>query len=548
LNGLIYQIKIDQNERQHFKFDEALSISIINPNDHSKEQSSTGLDGQFIHSQLLIDCLIRMKSLSTDKNDLISLCKQIYKKNRGEQKIVREFERKYSPDRSIWWYTRQSFLYRLLNKALRVQNIHLLFLFRFFIRDLGEQLENNKCLSSVHVYRGQLMCKEEIEVLVKSRGELISMNSFFSTSINQKKARSFLSYIHASEDVEQIFFEIHADPRVNNSKPFSNITSYSYYPKEEEVIFMIGSIFRLDDIKYDNNDGVWNIKLSLCSDNNHQLQPLFRCMSDELGTGETNLYSFGHVLRGMGKLDDAEKYFWRFLNQLPDNHPDIAFGYHALGMVADSKGDYDSSLEFYNKRLEIQIRTLESDDPELANVHNSIANIYRKIGDCDRALDSYEKASLVLMKAFGDNHLDLATCLNSMGLLYQKVKQYWEALKYHQKALLICEQHLPADHPRLGAIHNNIGIVYRYLAEYDQALEHYHLSLRIKSKSLPPQHPDIAMTLKNIGNIHEAKGEFQEAFDYFEKAAIIYQQSLSSTHPYLIKIKDSIRRVSFMLR
>ncbi len=64
-------------------------------------------------------------------------------------------------------------------------NIDLLYLFRFFIRDLRMQLERNQCLSHIRVYRGQHMSKEEIEFLKNSVGHLISMNSFLSTSLNQ---------------------------------------------------------------------------------------------------------------------------------------------------------------------------------------------------------------------------------------------------------------------------------------------------------------------------------------------------------------------------
>ena len=85
---------------------------------------------------------------------------------------------------------------------------------------------------------------------------------------------------------------------------------------------MIGSIFRLVNIKRDN-DGIWNIRMILCSDNDHQLQSLFQHMKKKIGAGETNLFNFGHVLSNMGKLDDAEKYYRRFLNQLSDDHQDI---------------------------------------------------------------------------------------------------------------------------------------------------------------------------------------------------------------------------------
>ncbi len=73
---------------------------------------------------MLIDCLIRMKSSSNDKNELITLCKQQYQNNSNELNVIEEFEKDYSSDRSLWWYSRYSFLYRLFNTALRIQNLN----------------------------------------------------------------------------------------------------------------------------------------------------------------------------------------------------------------------------------------------------------------------------------------------------------------------------------------------------------------------------------------------------------------------------------------
>jgi hypothetical protein len=49
--------------------------------------------------------------------------------------------------------------------ALRVQNIDLLFLLRFVIRDIGQQLEMNKCSKPIRDYRAQQMSREEIDIL-----------------------------------------------------------------------------------------------------------------------------------------------------------------------------------------------------------------------------------------------------------------------------------------------------------------------------------------------------------------------------------------------
>ncbi|CAF4691318.1 unnamed protein product [Rotaria sp. Silwood2] len=167
-----------------FKVDEPLVVSIFAPNSN-QDQSTTELNGKFIHSEVSIDVLLRMKSNPTDKNEFIDLCKEEYKDNEEELAIIEEFQQSYSPDRALWWYTRDSFLYRLLNKALRVQNTDIIFLFRFFIRDIERQLEQYKCTAPIRVYRGQLMPNEELKILKDSIGYFISMNSFLSTSINR---------------------------------------------------------------------------------------------------------------------------------------------------------------------------------------------------------------------------------------------------------------------------------------------------------------------------------------------------------------------------
>jgi len=89
LNDLILQIKLDQKSR--VETEEPLSINIYSVNDNV-DQSTTALNGHFVHSLLLIDVLLRMKSYRTDKQQLISLCKNEYQNNPAQLDIVREFE------------------------------------------------------------------------------------------------------------------------------------------------------------------------------------------------------------------------------------------------------------------------------------------------------------------------------------------------------------------------------------------------------------------------------------------------------------------------
>ncbi|CAF3746194.1 unnamed protein product [Rotaria sp. Silwood1] len=547
LNALVDQILSDQTKRSRNKVDEFLTINIFNTTSH-EEKSTTGLNGQFVHSQLLIDRLLGMKPKETDKNELINLCKKFYKDNPSELAIIHEFEKDYLPDRALWWYTRESFLYRLLNKALRMQDIDLLFLFRFFIRDIYKQLEKLQYSTPIHVYRGQIISNDELQTLKSSIDQFISMNSFLSTSLDRRLALSFLNSSTLSDNLQRILFEIDLDPTLTGIKPFANITSNSFFTDEQEVLIMLGSIFRL--VKIDYQDRVWIVHMTLCSDKDNNLKPIYDYMKNEYdkSEGESSIFSFGILLFKMGQYDKAQKYYNHLLNELPRDHPDLAPCYHNLGMIANNNGNYDEGLKWFNKALEIYTRTHKFDDPILAVEHNSIGEIHVRKGNNASALESFNKALIIRKKVFGEDHLETAMSYHNMGNAYQAEKKLQEAFECHQKALAIRQKHLPADHPDLGASHNCIGSVYLCYNCPDLALEFYNKALKIYQKSLPSQHSDIAMTHYNLGLLYAGKNDFQQAIDNFQKASTIFRATLPSTHPFIAIVDQDIQRVSNRLK
>jgi hypothetical protein len=256
-----------------------------------------------------------MRSNSRDKNEFLNYCKKEYAKDNLQLNIIGEFEENYSSDRALTWYTRNCFLYRLLNKALHMQNIDALYLFAFCIRDLQQQLKRNQYSLPIHTYRGQLMSKKEVQQLKNSTGQLISMNSFFSTTFDREVAIMFSGDTGtANNDYQPVLFEIQADPQIDGIKPFADITHFSYINDEEEVLMMLGSIFRLVRIRYEGQLCV--IQLVLCSENGHDVKPIFDQMKiDYHGKGHTNAGVYGIALGYMGKFDEAEKYIQRELNE-----------------------------------------------------------------------------------------------------------------------------------------------------------------------------------------------------------------------------------------
>jgi len=430
----------------------------------------------------------------------------------------------------------------MLTKALRIQNIDLLFLFRNVIYDIQCQLEEKKYLSSICVYRGQLMSKVELETLKDSLKEFISINSFLSAVPDRKSALLFLMDSIVSDDIERVLFEIHAQGDLDDVKPFTNIGPKSYY-KQEEIFFSIGSVFQLIDIRL-GEDKLWIIQMKLCANNHSQLKPIFEHIEKQYGDMKTSILPFGSFLQKMNKFDEAEKYYHRLINLLPQNHKYISICQNAIKTILIDKENYEKALKSMGKTVEIYMESSKMNDSHLAFSYSTMGETYRNNGDLKRALESYEKALNIWKKSFSADHQEAGRCYNNMGLIYQENEEYEKALEYHQKAKTILEKYLSANHPDLSAIYGYIGDIHQILIQYDQALDNYQKSLEIAEQVFTSKHPSSISLMNKIAAVYEEKKDFQQALVYYGKIA----SSLPFAHVDVVKNNKNIERISSQLK
>ncbi|CAF1121410.1 unnamed protein product [Adineta steineri] len=541
LDALIDRIKIDRTQRKAYDKDESLLMNIFQE-DRNNEKSTMELNGEFIQTQLLIDYLDRMETTDRDKDELTILCKKIYRENKYQQTIIDEFQNTYSSDQAIRWYTRDSFLYRLLNKALRMQDTNILFLFRFFIRDITKQLRDHQYPSAITLYRGQIISKKELKLFEESNRKFVSITSFFSTTFDSAVALNYLDSELIDDDLQSVLFEIHADPSENQSKPFAETTSISYFPDEREVLMMLGSVFRIDSVEY-LIETIKLIQMTLCNHNNQNINLVFDYMRKKRGIGTVRLALFGRVLIGMAKFQAAENHCKCLLKTLPVDHPDLPNCYQALGKIYCEKCDFDRGFQCFQTALDLLRRESNDNSFRIAYIHNSIGELYQKEVNTSEALKSFQQALKIFNELLGDNNENIAWCYNNIGIVYFMEKKYREALIYLKKALDLKKCLLPEKHPCLGNTYINLGDVYCEQGDYDLATQYYQESYEIFQTSLTPQHPSIARALRNIGFAKELKGDFVKASIFYNQALNLRQKILSPTHPDVLESTQDIQRV-----
>jgi tetratricopeptide (TPR) repeat protein len=470
------------------------------------EYSHQDLDSDFIWFQLLVEVLLRMSEdgVAAAFKELIATCRKQYANNTNDSKCVDDLEEFYHPGCAIYIYTRDTFVYRMLNSALRRHDIPVLYKFCFLIRDMYNQLKVQQSLFKLplfHVYRGQLMSNEELEKLRANRGRYVSMNSFFSTSLNREQTLNMYTGINAPNNRTEhnVLFEIEVDTRLEGVRPFAAISDRSAFEgTEEEVLFMIGSLFKISDVTYHEDTKIWIVQLVLASADVFELKPLFNAMKRQIGE-ETALLSLANVYLIMGKYKEAEEYYQSFLNSLSENDPNFSRCYAGLGNIALVQSNFEEAHRNYAKALELEKKLLPDTNANcIAAAHMNLGNVLTEKKNYDKALENYFEA-LNLYSTL-DKQLNVADVQLNIGNVYFDQNNFQMALSYYSESEKIRMACLTDNHPDIATVLYNIGTVEMEMGSDFEclAMNHLHDALSIQLISVP-NHPQTAQTHLTIG-------------------------------------------------
>jgi Tfp pilus assembly protein PilF len=398
----------------------------------------------------------------------------------------------------------------MLNRALRLMEIDLIIKIGFFVQDLhnhivelhAEQYGGYHHSDSFTVYRGQGLSSTDFEQLMKTWGGFMSFNNFLSTNQNHDVSLNFARQTIHTSNLVGVLFVIKIDPSIT-ATPFANIENVGYYSGEEEILFSIHSIFRIEHIKQiDENDRLWQVDLILTGENDAQLCALIESIREETFSGCEGWDRLGMLLIQLGQFNKAEELYDILLNQTT-NDGEEAHLYHMLGMVKRNQGKYEEAVGFYEKSIKIKQKILPPTHSDLATSYNCLGVVYNNMSEYSIALSYYKKALEIRQKALPANHPDLATSCNNIGWAYNKMGEYSKAISYYEKVLEIRQKTLPADYGDLANSYNNIGGVYYYMRDYSNALSYYERALNSQQRSLPPNHPDLKDLKKTIEIVKE---------------------------------------------
>jgi tetratricopeptide (TPR) repeat protein len=496
--------------------------SISTPEDHQ--------DPSFMYARLLRELLISMDTSSSDiRRDLVVECCKRYANDPLELTYVDELDVEYTAERAIWWYSRPTFMYRMLNHALLTQNIEILYKMRFFVKDLHLQLEKLHSQyvqtlpsNSITVYRGLSLSDDIFKQIEQNLGGLISFNTFSSTSTERKVALSFATQKLNYPGIQSVLFEMKINVAQCRS-PFADIQELSEVKGEKEILFSMGTVFRIRETEK-LPKGVWKVQLSLDGDEDIQLRRLTEHMRVEL-QGLHPLFTLGRLMKTLGQYDKAEHFYQMLMTEtksFASNPTEQAKLYSDLGTIYMDKRLYFQALEYFQQSLKY--------NSDSAECYGNLGLVYQELGKHDQALENLHRA-IELDRNANVPSQKVAIQLNNLGTVLYKQSKFEQARQNYEQALKLRLECLPSTHPDIAQSHSNIGAVFYAQKNYIDALRSFTSALEIKSASLPSEHPSLAITFNNVARTLVSQRLYEKALPNAIKAVEISTKALTEHHP-----------------
>ena len=321
---------------------DSITISFIGVGEGASGDNLNQLEPSFMYTQIFKEILLEMDFDDQSVKNFATYCRN---GNYGSSVNINQFENDYQPELAIWWYTYPSFVYSLLNHALRMMEADTIIIMGFFIRDLHRQIKklHQQQINAYDdkpfiAYRGQGLSTTDFEKLRKTEGALMSFNSFFSTSKDQEVSLGYAMGALTNEDTVGILFRISISPSAS-STPFAVIQEVSYFKTEEEILFSMHTIFRIGEIKQvGNNHSLYEVEIHLTSDDDPQLRSLTKRIQEET-QGFTGWERLGQLLLRIGQFDKAEELYNTLLEQTSDDGKKGCH-YHQLGYIKHDQKEY----------------------------------------------------------------------------------------------------------------------------------------------------------------------------------------------------------------
>jgi tetratricopeptide (TPR) repeat protein len=194
-----------------------------------------------------------------------------------------------------------------------------------------------------------------------------------------------------------------------------------------------------------------------------------------------------------------------------------------MGLICDSKGDYESALEHYV--LASMVMAENHQELDVASVDCSIGDAYLSLARYDEAIFSYQKALTVFKSTKGENHPTVASVFVRLADLYNKIGKFKESKTYCENALRIFGKKnpgIPLEEIANGLI--DVAAIFQSMNDLEKGLKLLKKALKIYN-NVPGQQSTIAGIEAQMGVMYYMLGNYSDSYNIFKSSVAKFRAS-----------------------
>ena len=202
-----------------------------------------------------------------------------------------------------------------------------------------------------------------------------------------------------------------------DTTPFADIRKLSFFPLENETLFSMHAVFRIDEVRNLDHDGkLFEVKLTLTSDDDPDLRKLADCIENEW-TCAKGWHQVADVLLRLGRTKQVEDFYQTCLTQASQDDKWMYFYYAQMGRVEYEQGVYREAIDYYEKGIALAEVMFLPKNSHLDQLYNNIVVACYAIGEHTKAAFYLRKDIAIVEEASRGNDSSLGFYYCNVGAL-----------------------------------------------------------------------------------------------------------------------------------
>ena len=300
----------------------------------------------------------------------------------------------------------------------------------------------------------------------------------------------------------------------------------------------LGDMLALSHVERDLGDlflgtGEWEVALARY----RRSLEVAESSNDPAGSASA-LRAIGNVRFRTGDYAGAIGYHQQSLSlaaRLPEaeGEPLRMLTYIELANVYTEKGDCDTAVEYYERAMDLGIRTHSV--REVATALNNLGDVHLKMDECDVAAEYFEKA-LGTFRQMG-TVTDIVVTLCNLGESCARCKDMERAKAYSDEAMRYLRRLGEVEMP--FQLHQNYGIIFRHQKDFSRSLSHFESAVEILKDANMPYY--LGSACFEMGLMYRDQGDPGKAREYMSRATEILSNVGAET--FSRKVKDELSKL-----